>query len=283
MFFPIFGFIASVTVATPLGDPDPVVAVVAPYAVAPEVTVVDGFAADDLLLLPHAASASTPSAATASRRTNDVRMEPPGLTSVRRTGAGPIGFNEPREPAGRIVGVMVDARPVLTNDDGVRAVYAAHGPELYRFALRSLGDRGLAEDAVQETFVRAWQAAGTFDVEREPAAWLATIAKRAAIDIYRREARRPASDIVDLAADDPAVVTLPPDLGTVDAVWQVRNAIEQLSPDEADIIRMHHLEGMTHVQISEQLGVALGTVKSRSHRAHARLATLLGHLKETVA
>ena len=49
------------------------------------------------------------------------------------------------------------------------------------------------------------------------------------------------------------------------------------------IIRMHHLDGMTHVQISERLGVALGTVKSRSHRAHAKLANLLGHLTETVA
>jgi len=165
----------------------------------------------------------------------------------------------------------------------VRALYRDYGRLVYAVAYRVLGRRDLAEDAVQETFVRAWQAADTFDVEREPAAWLATIAKRAAIDIYRREARRPTSDIIDLATDDPAVVTLPPDLGTVDAVWQVRNAIEQLSPDEADIIRMHHLEGMTHVQISEQLGVALGTVKSRSHRAHARLATLLGHLKETVA
>jgi RNA polymerase sigma-70 factor (ECF subfamily) len=53
----------------------------------------------------------------------------------------------------------------LATDDGVRAVYAAHGPELYRFAVRSLGDRGLAEEAVQETFVRAWRAADRFDDE----------------------------------------------------------------------------------------------------------------------
>ena len=46
---------------------------------------------------------------------------------------------------------------------------------------------------------------------------------------------------------------------------------------------MHHLDGMTHTQIADQLGVALGTVKSRSHRAHAKLASLLGHLTETVA
>jgi RNA polymerase sigma factor (sigma-70 family) len=165
----------------------------------------------------------------------------------------------------------------------VRVLYREYGRLTYAVAYRVLGRRDLAEDAVQETFVRAWQAADGFDVERDPAAWLATIAKRAAIDIHRREARRPATGLVDLAADDPAVVTLPPDLGSVDAVWQVRRAIDQLAPDEAAVIRMHHLEGMTHTQIAEHLDVAIGTVKSRSHRAHAKLASLLGHLTETVA
>ena len=165
----------------------------------------------------------------------------------------------------------------------VRALYREYGRLAYAVAYRVLGRRDLAEDAVQETFVRAWQAADRFDVERDPAAWLATISKRAAIDIYRREARRPTTGLIDLAANDPAVVALPPDLGSVDAVWQVRRAIDQLAPEEATIIRMHHLEGMTHVQISDRLGVALGTVKSRSHRAHTKLAELLGHLRETVA
>ena len=165
----------------------------------------------------------------------------------------------------------------------IRALYREYGRLVFTVAYRVLGRRDLAEDAVQETFVRAWQAADGYDVEREPAAWLATIAKRVAIDIHRREARRPTGDLVDVAADDPAVVTLPPDLGSVDTVWQVRRAIDQLTPEEADVVRLHHLDGLTHTQISEHLGVAVGTVKSRSHRAHARLASLLGHLKETVA
>lgn len=164
----------------------------------------------------------------------------------------------------------------------IRVLYQEYGRLVFAVAYRVLGRRDLAEDATQETFVRAWQAADGFDVGREPAAWLATIAKRAAIDIHRREARRPASNVVDVAADDPAVVTLPPDLGSVDAVWQVRQAIDRLTPDEATIVRMHHLDGLTHAQIAERLGVAIGTVKSRSHRAHARLASLLGHLKDTV-
>lgn len=53
----------------------------------------------------------------------------------------------------------------LARDSGVREAYAAHGGELYRFALRALGDTGAAQDVVQETFVRAWRAADRFDLE----------------------------------------------------------------------------------------------------------------------
>jgi RNA polymerase sigma factor (sigma-70 family) len=66
---------------------------------------------------------------------------------------------------------------------------------------------------------------------------------------------------------------------TLDAVWQVRREIEALPADEATIVRLQHIDGMTHREISEKLGVALGTVKSRSHRAHRALAELLGHLR----
>ena len=77
-------------------------------------------------------------------------------------------------------------------------------------------------------------------------------------------------------------MSLPPDLGSVEAVWHVRRAIDALAPEEAAIVRRQHLDGMTHTEIADELGIALGTVKSRSHRAHRRLATLLGHLREPV-
>ena len=72
-------------------------------------------------------------------------------------------------------------------------------------------------------------------------------------------------------------------MGSLDAVWHVRRAIDALEPDEAVIVRLQHLEGMTHAEVAEKLGIALGTVKSRSHRAHRKLAELLGHLREPVA
>ena len=89
-------------------------------------------------------------------------------------------------------GYVVDSQPVLATDDGVRAVYAAHGPELYRFAVRSLGDRGLAEEAVQETFVRAWRAADRFDDELGSLrTWLFAIVRNVVIDLSRSRAVRP--------------------------------------------------------------------------------------------
>ena len=166
--------------------------------------------------------------------------------------------------------------------DAVRAMYREYGRLVYAVAYRVLGRPDLAEDATQQTFVRAWQAADRFDVDRNPASWLATIAKRVAIDIHRREARRPTSAIDMVAADDPALVTLPPGIETLDAVWHVRRAIDELPTDEATIMRMQHLDGMTHREISDGLGIALGTVKSRSRRAHQRLAVVLGHLREPV-
>jgi RNA polymerase sigma-70 factor (ECF subfamily) len=62
----------------------------------------------------------------------------------------------------------------------------------------------------------------------------------------------------------------------------VRRAIDDLPIDEAAVVRMQHLDGMTHSEIANKLGISIGTVKSRSHRAHRRLALLLGHLREAV-
>jgi len=166
----------------------------------------------------------------------------------------------------------------LRDASAVRAMYREYGNLVYAVAHRFLGRHDLAEDAVQQTFVRAWQSADRIDVDRDPAPWLATIAKHAAIDIYRREARRPTTGLTDNVMRDRAEVRVSSE--TLDAVWHVRRAIEALPADEAMIVRLQHIDGMTQNEISEQLGVALGTVKSRSHRAHRKLAGLLGHLRE---
>ncbi|MGZ4311969.1 MAG: RNA polymerase sigma factor [Solirubrobacteraceae bacterium] len=106
------------------------------------------------------------------------------------------------------------------------------------------------------------------------------IARRTAIDVYRRESLRAGAPLDAVPADDPAVVTTPESVESMYETWEVRQAVGDLPDDEREIVRLQHFEGMTHGQIADRLGVAVGTVKSRSFRAHRRLATALGHLRE---
>ena len=74
------------------------------------------------------------------------------------------------------------------DESAVRAVYDTYGRLVFSVAMRVLGDRSLAEEATQQTFVQAWRNAAQFDGDREMGPWLATIVRRVAIDIHRREA-----------------------------------------------------------------------------------------------
>jgi RNA polymerase sigma factor (sigma-70 family) len=171
------------------------------------------------------------------------------------------------------------SRFVAGDEDAVRAVYRAYGRLVFAVAFKVLGDRALAEEATQQAFLQAWRAAASFEPSRELGPWLATIARRAAIDIHRREARHAHSTLEET---DPAVsglVSLPPSVDQIYDVWQVRQALDELSPQEADLVRLQHMEGLTHSEIAERLNLPVGTVKSRSFRAHRRLAALLGHLR----
>jgi len=163
--------------------------------------------------------------------------------------------------------------------EAVREVYQRYGRSVFGVALRALGNPVLAEEAVQQTFLQAWRAAATVDVQRDLGPWLFTIARRVAIDLYRREAIRTHSDMGD-ATD----VEAPPGRdGQVEALpltWEVRAAVDALPEDERAIVHLQHFMGMTHVEIAEQLGVPVGTVKSRSFRAHRRLADGLRHWQE---
>lgn len=165
------------------------------------------------------------------------------------------------------------------HEEAVRTLYQRYGGLVFTVANRILGDRQRAEEVTQHTFLQAWRNAESFDPGRAFAPWLATIARRAAIDVQRREQRRPAGAIDDADPGDAALVSLPPSAEQIEVVWSVRAAIDALEPDEREIVRLQHLEGWSHSQIAERLGVAVGTVKSRSHRAHRRLATRLGHLR----
>ena len=164
--------------------------------------------------------------------------------------------------------------------DAVRAVYQAYGRLVYAVAYKVLGDRSLAEDATQLAFMKAWRAAASVDEDRDLEPWLATIARRAAIDVHRREAHRAGQALESVAPRDQALVSGSQSAEAVYDVWEVRRAVAALPADEREVVRLQHFEGLTHAQIAERLQLSVGTVKSRSFRAHKRLAGQLGHLRE---
>ncbi len=167
--------------------------------------------------------------------------------------------------------------------DAVRAVYHAYGRQVFMVAQRVLGNRSLAEEATQQCFVQAWRASATFEPGREFAPWLATIARRVAIDIHRREARRPTSQLDDASELHAALISMQPSADEISDAWAVRAAIDALPSAEREIVRLQHLGQLTHPEIAQQLQIPLGTVKSRSYRAHRMLAAMLGHLRDESA
>jgi RNA polymerase sigma-70 factor (ECF subfamily) len=173
------------------------------------------------------------------------------------------------------------ARFAAGDPDTIRVLYQSYGRLVHAVAYKVLGDVGLAEDATQQTFVQAWRAAASYDPTRALGAWLATIARRVAIDVYRRERRHRGVEAVD--PSDPALVTAPPSVEQLYDVWEVREALGKLSDQERELIRMQHYGEFTHAEIARELEIPLGTVKSRSFRAHKRLAGLLGHLRPEAA
>ena len=155
----------------------------------------------------------------------------------------------------------------------VKAIYDEFGGAVYALAYRVLGDREMASDVTQVTFMKAWRASATYDVERGLAPWLYAIARRTAIDTYRKSRRQVPTEGVDTVVRAPGL----------EAAWEtfeVRSALDRLPDDERVIVKMSHLDGLTHVEIAEELDIPVGTVKSRSHRAHRRLQALLSHLGE---
>jgi RNA polymerase sigma-70 factor (ECF subfamily) len=149
-------------------------------------------------------------------------------------------------------------------DAALRAAYAAHGPELYRFARRSLGDSGMAEDAVQEAFVRAWRASGSYDPARSSQrTWLFAILRNVVIDLARaRRVRPPLADDRDRDGDDGGP-SVDDEFDRVLTTWQVEAALAELDADHRRVLVEVHWRGRPYAEVAAELGIPAGTVKSR--------------------
>lgn len=182
------------------------------------------------------------------------------------------------------------------SEDALADLYDRHVDSIHAVALRLSGDRGLAEEVVQETFLALWNRVELFDpTVASLATWLRSIARNRTVDRLRAKGRRPtlvslrrpgdaddADQGVDrLSADAVVVGGAAPDLGPEAAAESAANragicaALATMPDAERAVIVLAYREGLTQLEIAERLGWPLGTVKTRTRRALARLRELL--------
>lgn len=156
---------------------------------------------------------------------------------------------------------------------GLAELYDRHGRLVYSLVLRIVRDQGDAEDVTQEVFTQAWRQASRFQADRGTvAAWLVTLARTRAIDVWRKRRVRP--QLMDEAA--------PPDrsdegplqdlrLVTDEQASSIRQALHRLPTLQRTAIELAFFDGLTHTEIASELELPLGTVKTRVRQGLLRL------------
>lgn len=155
-------------------------------------------------------------------------------------------------------------------------LYDRVGKVAYGLALRVLRDERLAEDAVQEAFLAVWRTAAAFRAERAKAStWILTLVHRRAVDLVRREERRRTERLSEDVGQQPLSES------TEEAAWlrfereRVQSALARLPDVQREALELAYYGGFSQSELSERLGVPLGTIKSRMFSGLARLRELL--------
>jgi RNA polymerase sigma-70 factor (ECF subfamily) len=170
------------------------------------------------------------------------------------------------------------ARCAAGEATALEALYVRVAPILLAVVMRMLKRRELAEDVLQDVFVKVWQQASQFDpIRGRPMAWLVSMARYRAIDLQR--AARPAVALseVSLALEPQFQVSGPGDaaefLGTGELL---RRCLEQIAAPQRRCLVLAYEEGLTHSEIARAVGEPLGTVKSWVRRSLLALRRCLG-------
>jgi len=197
--------------------------------------------------------------------------------SIALPGAMPRGssrettLGSPLHERGLTDGELI--RRVARRDaDAFELLYRRFARPVFGLALRRLGDRMRAEDAVQETFAALWRSAKTYRPERGPGApWLYTVARNAIVDRSRNRSEPP-TEVPETASAEPG----PAERAESSYVaWRVHRALEGLGGNERDVIELAYYGELSQTEIADFLGIPLGTVKTRTRAGLSHLADLL--------
>jgi RNA polymerase sigma-70 factor, ECF subfamily len=169
---------------------------------------------------------------------------------------------------------LIQRVPADDSGEAMRALYRAYSGELFGFALRALGERGAAEELVQEVFTRAWRHAGSYDPGRGSVrTWLYQIARHAIIDARRRASVRPGLALH--APGEAEAAEAGPTIEQAMLGWQVVAALDRLTPEHRQVIRLAHFQGLSMREIADRCELPVGTVKSRTWYALRSLRLVL--------
>lgn len=153
------------------------------------------------------------------------------------------------------------ARTAGGDMQALHELYTAYKGAVFALSLAILQDRGLAEDALQETFVKVCRNAGRYRPGGNPRAWILAVARNAALTMLRKR-KHESLEMPDEPED--------PKSGGSDSL-ALKLAMESLSRTEREIVTLHALSGFTHREIAKILGIPAGSVSWRAKRATEKL------------
>jgi RNA polymerase sigma-70 factor (ECF subfamily) len=157
-------------------------------------------------------------------------------------------------------------------------LYDRYGRVVYSLILRVVRDTGIAEDLVQETFLRVWNRVHGFDAQKGSIGpWLLAVARNRAIDYLRSAGGRERNAVEFEETERPALYCdMEKDILTSDKARVVKSAIEKLSPNQRQVIELAYFEGLSQTEMAERMGQPLGTVKTWVRAALKNLRDELG-------
>ena len=169
------------------------------------------------------------------------------------------------------------AAHVAGDPDAFAELVRRHRDRLWAVALRTIGDREEAADAVQDALLSAFRRADGFRGEAQVSTWLHRIVVNACLDRIRRRQSRPTSPLPEEGPGEPAN---PRDAhADREVAMDIEEALRTLPDEQRAAIVLVDVEGYPVADAAIALGVAEGTIKSRCARGRAKLAVLLGHLR----
>jgi RNA polymerase sigma-70 factor, ECF subfamily len=202
---------------------------------------------------------------------NDSQQKNANRVSVRIKDESSLLRSKDKTGPEQLSDEILVARITQSDTTALEALYDRHASTVLGVLLKVIGDRALAEDALQETFWRVWKSASTYESERGSfTGWLFRIARNLAVDAHRRMNVRPQA-LGNVADSDVLADQMPdPDNDVAELAQadfrsrQVRAALASLPPVQRQVIELAYFYGMTRQKIAETTGEALGTIHTRA-------------------